>query len=157
MTKYELVVVLDGSATEEENRALLDKITGLLEGNGAVVESTDVWGKRRLAYMIEKKRDGWYAVIVFDADPVGTALPEVDRFLRITEQVLRHLVTKAVVGKSKGDATKYEEFERGLQQQRAQRMAERQERLDRQSAQREARDSAGSEAPQASAEASAEA
>jgi small subunit ribosomal protein S6 len=131
VVKYEVVVVLDAVMSEEEHSALLDKIEGVVTANGGSIESRNIWGKRRLAYPINKKRDGYYVLILADIDPASAALNELDRFLRITEPVLRSLITKAVVGKSTGDASKYDVYERGMQQQRVQRMAEQAERRER--------------------------
>ena len=102
MTKYELVVVLDPNKTEEEQQAVLAKVDEVITSNGATIEKRDAWGKRRLAYSIRKRREGYYVLIQFDADPVGTALSELNRHLRISEDVLRFLITRAVVGKSLG-------------------------------------------------------
>ncbi|MCB2156997.1 30S ribosomal protein S6 [bacterium] len=104
MTKYEMVVVLDPNKTEEEQQTVLAKLDEVITKNGGTIESRDVWGKRRLAYSIGKRRDGYYVLYLFDADPSGSALPELNRYLRISEDVLRSLVTKAVVGKSTGKA-----------------------------------------------------
>ena len=131
MVKYEVVVVLDAVMSEDEHKALLEKIEGVITSNGGSVESRNIWGKRRLAYPIKKKRDGYYVLILADIDPATAALRELDRFLRITEPVLRFLVTRAVVGKSTGDPAKYDVYERGMQQQRVQRMAEQAERRER--------------------------
>lgn len=114
--KYELVVVLDPLQTEEQQNALLGKIEGTLTKNNATIEKRDAWGKRRLAYEINNRREGFYSVITFDGDSTGTVLAEVDRTCRLEEGVLRHLCVQAVVGKSAGtppsDAELAERFER---------------------------------------------
>lgn len=114
VTKYELVVVLDPSLTEADHHVELEKIEAVITENGGAVESKDIWGKRRLAYQINKKREGVYALFHFDADSASKVLPELERYLRITETILRHLVTKAVIGKSKGEPARAEEHFRSM-------------------------------------------
>ncbi|MBI5154350.1 30S ribosomal protein S6 [Candidatus Poribacteria bacterium] len=103
LNKYEVVVVLDAARTEDDQKALLEKLEGVITSNGGKIESRDIWGRRRLAYPIRKRREGYYAVLVFEADTTSAVLAELNRHLRITEEILRSLVTEAVVGKSRGN------------------------------------------------------
>ena len=111
LQKYEVVVVFDALRGEEENKASLAKLEEVITRNGGVVESKDIWGKRRLAYPIERKRDGYYVVMIVETDSEGGTLPELNRYLRITEEILRFLVTRAVIGKSTGTPPAEDPFE----------------------------------------------
>ncbi len=89
MTNYELMLVIDSALTEEERNAVLEKVRGIIAGAGEAGE-TDVWGMRKLAYPINKKNEGFYAVIPFQAQPDFPK--ELDRRLRISDSVIRHMI-----------------------------------------------------------------
>jgi len=110
--QYEAVIVLATDATEEEQTAQLTSLEELIARNGGTVLPREVWGKRRLAYPINKRRDGYYAIINFTTETNNQVLPELNRALRISENVLRFLITTAVVGKSKGNPLSPEELAR---------------------------------------------
>jgi len=97
------MVILDPVRSEEQNLETLDQIDEVVKKWGGTPDSRDVWGKRRLAYQIERRKEGWYAVMLFDGESNGELLAELDRYLKFNEDIIRHLVTEAVVGKSKGD------------------------------------------------------
>ena len=89
MTKYELMFIIDPALDEEKKNAAVEKVQNLISSNGELGE-TDVWGMRKLAYPIDKKTDGYYVVIEFQAE---TDFPkELDRRLRISDYVIRHMV-----------------------------------------------------------------
>lgn len=89
MTKYELMFIIDPALDEEKKNAAVEKVRNLISSNGELGE-TDVWGMRKLAYPIDKKTDGYYVVIEFQAE---TDFPkELDRRLRISDDVIRHMV-----------------------------------------------------------------
>ena len=75
----------------EENEAdvLIDNVKGIIEGGGNLIH-LDVWGKRRLAYPIKKRSEGYYAVYVFECDPSFVA--QVNQALRVIEAILRHMI-----------------------------------------------------------------
>jgi small subunit ribosomal protein S6 len=100
---YELLVVLDPVRTEEQQKESIDKISEVIAKYGGATTKVDVWGKRRLAYIINKRREGYYVCLQFDADSVGKALAELDRHCKFSDDVFRHMVTSAVVGKSVGN------------------------------------------------------
>ena len=78
--------------TEEEYTAAVEKFNALIQANGGEVVKTDIWGKRKLAYEIEKLREGYYVLVTFKAEP---ELPqELERNFRIADSVLRYLVTR---------------------------------------------------------------
>ena len=89
MTNYELMFIIDPTLEDEKKEAAVETVKGIIEADGTVGE-VDVWGLRKLAYPIQKKNEGYYAVVTFQASP---ELPkELDRRLRISEVVMRHLI-----------------------------------------------------------------
>lgn len=89
--KYETVIVLSTKLGEEGSTEMIEKFKALIAENGTV-ESVDDWGKRRLAYMINKETEGYYTLINFESTPDFTA--ELDRRYKITDGVLRTLIIK---------------------------------------------------------------
>ena len=88
---YEVLYVLSPALGEEETAALVARFKELAEGRGSVSE-VDEWGKRRLAYAIDYKTEGYYVLMSFTSDP---AFPkELDRILGITEGVLRSMIVR---------------------------------------------------------------
>ena len=89
MRDYELLFVLDPSLDEETKANLIETVKSVINAGGEAGEA-DVWGERRLAYSINKKNTGYYVVIPFKAE---AELPkELDRRLRINENVMRHII-----------------------------------------------------------------
>ena len=93
MHKYELMVILDPELDERTVQPSLDQFLTVIREDGGTVESLEIWGKRRLAYEIQKKSEGIYAVVNFTATPAATA--ELDRQLRLNEAVMRTKVLRA--------------------------------------------------------------
>ncbi len=92
MSKYELMYIIDASLEEAPRKELIDRINALITNNGGELIKVDEWGKRRLAYPINYKNDGYYVLINFTA---GSELPhEIERVLQISEAVLRQLIVK---------------------------------------------------------------
>ncbi|HIU10758.1 MAG TPA: 30S ribosomal protein S6 [Candidatus Avidehalobacter gallistercoris] len=92
MRDYEAMYILRPEMAEEEYAAAVEKFNALIQANGGEVVKTDIWGKRRLAYEIEKLREGYYVLVTFKAEP---ELPqELERNFRIADSVLRYLVTR---------------------------------------------------------------
>ena len=86
---YEAVYILNPNLSEEQTAALVAKFKGVVENNGTVSE-IDEWGKRRLAYPINHKNEGYYVLMTFTA---AAAIPqELDRIFRITDGVMRSLI-----------------------------------------------------------------
>lgn len=92
MRHYEIMVILDPSLEERTVAPSLDTYLNVIRNAGGSVEKTDVWGRRRLAYEINKKAEGIYAVIDLHATPAAVA--ELDRQLRLNESVLRTKVIR---------------------------------------------------------------
>ncbi|MGN0979386.1 MAG: 30S ribosomal protein S6 [Candidatus Avoscillospira sp.] len=88
--KYEVLYIIDPAQGEEGIAALVEKFKALVESNGTLT-SIDEWGKRRLAYPINDLMEGYYVLMTFDAKPEFPA--ELDRVLKITEGVMRSLIT----------------------------------------------------------------
>ena len=95
MRHYEIMVILDGSLEERTVSPSLDTYLNVIRTSGGSVEKLDVWGRRRLAYEINKKTEGIYAVIDLQAEPQAVA--ELDRQLRLNELVLRTKVIRPEV------------------------------------------------------------
>lgn len=90
MRKYETIFVAHPSKDEEGVKALIERFTGVIENGGGTVTSVDLWGKRRLAYEINKVNEGTYVLMNFEAE---TSLPEeLSRIYRITDGILRHII-----------------------------------------------------------------
>jgi small subunit ribosomal protein S6 len=87
MRHYELMVILDPDLEERTVAPSLDKFLNVIRQGGGTVDNVDVWGRRRLAYDINKKPEGIYAVINMTADPA--VAQELDRQLGLNEAVMR--------------------------------------------------------------------
>ncbi len=93
MRAYEVMVILDPSLEERTIAPSLDKYLNVIRNDGGTVESVDVWGRRRLAYEIQKNAEGIYAVIAINAEPA--TVKEFDRQLGLNESILRTKVLRA--------------------------------------------------------------
>ena len=89
MTKYELMFIIDPALEDEAKEATIEAVKGIIATEGEVGEA-DVWGMRKLAYPIQKKSEGYYVVIEFQAPP--TLPKELDRRLKISDHVIRHMI-----------------------------------------------------------------
>jgi small subunit ribosomal protein S6 len=92
MRHYELMVILDPELEERTVAPSLDQFLNVVRNAGGTVEKVDIWGRRRLAYEIDKKSEGIYAVIDMKAEP--DAVKELDRQLNLNEAVLRTKVMR---------------------------------------------------------------
>ena len=92
MRRYELMVILDPDLEERTVAPSLDQLLGVVRQGGGSVEKIDVWGRRRLAYEINHKAEGIYAVVDVTAEPADVS--ELDRQLRLNEAVLRTKVVR---------------------------------------------------------------
>ncbi len=91
INKYETIFVVDASLSEEDTNAIVEKFKALIEANGTI-ESVDVWGKRKLAYEIDFKTEGYYVLVNFSCEP--SFIAELDRIYNITDGLLRTIVIK---------------------------------------------------------------
>ena len=92
MKNYELSLVFISTLSEEEKVANLEKVKELIARFGGEVTNVDDWGKRKLAYEINKQKEGFYYFIQFNAETSTPA--ELESRLRITETVLRYLIVR---------------------------------------------------------------
>ena len=100
-SSYEALFVIDLDIGDESVKAIIEKFKGMIEQSGKIVRIDD-WGKRRLAYPINDKNDGYYSLITFDAPADLPA--EINRVAKITEGVMRAMVLKAVAPTAKAPA-----------------------------------------------------
>lgn len=89
MNKYELTVIINGKLDDETRDAALEKVKGYVERFGGTIAKIDDWGKRRLAYEIDKVKEGFYYFIYFESG--ADAPEEIEKRVRIMEPVLRYL------------------------------------------------------------------
>jgi len=92
MRDYELMVILDPDLEERTVQPSLETYLNLVRQDGGSVESVDVWGRRRLAYEVDKKTEGIYAVVNLSAE--SATVKELDRQLGLNESVLRTKVLR---------------------------------------------------------------
>jgi len=92
MNKYELCVVVSAKLEDEERAAVIEKVKGQIERFGGQISDIDEWGKKKLAYEIQKMREGFYYFVHFEAEPSCPA--EVERRVRIMDGVIRYLCVR---------------------------------------------------------------
>ena len=92
MRPYEVMVIFDASLEEDAVRALVDRFTQQLTAGGAKAVKVDNWGKRRLAYPVRHRNEGYYVVIEANAEP--PALSDLNRQLNLADEVIRHKVMR---------------------------------------------------------------
>ena len=107
MHQYELMVILDPDIDERTVAPSLDKFLNVIRSTGGSIENTDIWGRRKLAYEINKKSEGIYAVVNFTATP--DAALELDRQLKLSEAVMRTKVLRAEEAVARLKAAKAED------------------------------------------------
>jgi small subunit ribosomal protein S6 len=90
MKAYELLFFISPTLTEEDREATLKRIDTTITSEGGNIDNVDEWGKKRLAYEVDKLTDGDYVLIDFHANP--TSIAEIDRVLRITDAVKRFMI-----------------------------------------------------------------
>lgn len=92
MTKYEIMFILSTQITEDEKKAVVEKVEQVLSNSGAEEITTEIMGDRKLAYPIKKKENGYYVLTKFVMD--GTKLGEVETKLNITESILKYMIVR---------------------------------------------------------------
>jgi small subunit ribosomal protein S6 len=92
--RYELMLVLRPDAPDDRASAVIDRTTRYVVAEGGQIVKVAPWGRRRLAYPIDRYREGSYHIVVFEAP--AEAVAELERSLQITEEVLRYLVTRTI-------------------------------------------------------------
>jgi small subunit ribosomal protein S6 len=89
---YEVVLILEANLEESQVQAVLNRATDTLTGGGATIERTEKWGRRRFAYPIDKKLEGYYALLQVTAEP--GPLQTLDRQLTLADEVVRHKIVR---------------------------------------------------------------
>jgi len=106
MNRYETVCIVRPDVAEDVIKGIIQKATTSLEGSGATVTKVDEWGRRRLAYPIQKKSEGYYFVLDYMSAPAASK--EIERVLQLNEDVLRQqtvrIITTKKAVKAKSDA-----------------------------------------------------
>jgi small subunit ribosomal protein S6 len=92
MRRYELMLVVRPDVADDRSQAVIDRTTRSIVGAGGQIVKVAPWGRRRLAYPIDRQREGSYHIILFEAP--SEAVAELERGLLITEELLRHLITR---------------------------------------------------------------
>ena len=92
MRRYELMLVFSPEAPDDRISAIIDRTTRQITADGGQIIKVAPWGRRRLAYAIDRHREGAYHIVVFEAPT--TTIAELERGLLITEEVLRHLIVR---------------------------------------------------------------
>lgn len=96
---YEVVLIIDSALDEDAIKATLDKATDLVKTQGGLVGRVEKWGRKRFAYELKNRWEGYYAVVELDAEPEVVA--ELDRVLSIADEVLRHKIIRTPEQSSK--------------------------------------------------------
>jgi small subunit ribosomal protein S6 len=96
VTEYEILLLLDPDVPEEKQGEVVERVRKLIEQGGGTVERHDAWGRRKLAYPIQKKEEGVYHLVSFTSE--AETLDELSRVLKIDDDVLRHLATRRPEG-----------------------------------------------------------
>lgn len=92
MRKYETIFILNPEISEDEVNSVVDKVKLLIEKSEGIIENVDFWGKKKLAYEINKKNDGYFVLINFSSKEDFPK--ELDRNFRIMDLVIRHIIVK---------------------------------------------------------------
>jgi small subunit ribosomal protein S6 len=92
VTEYEILLLLDPDLSEDRQNEIVSRIRENVERGGGTWDRHDVWGRRKLAYEIDHKPEGFYHLLLFSSSP--EMLDEITRVLRITDGVLRHMAVR---------------------------------------------------------------
>ena len=92
MRRYELMLVLRPDVPDDRSQAIIDRTTRQIVAEGGQIVKVVPWGRRRLAYPIDRYREGSYHIVLFEAP--APAIAELERGLLITEEAIRHLITR---------------------------------------------------------------
>lgn len=92
MNKYELLLIIKNSISDEDKQAVIDKVEDIVKSNGGSVDSIDKWGTKKFAYTIDYMTEGYYVLWTFSADANVPA--EVERFIKISENTVRCMLIR---------------------------------------------------------------
>lgn len=90
MRNYETLYILDAGLETDATKELVEKFKGIIETQGGRIESVDEWGKRRMAYAIDDKREGYYVLMNYEASP--QTVVDLERIFKITDGLVRYLI-----------------------------------------------------------------
>src|SRR5687768_7402205 len=96
MRPYEVMIILDAALEEDAIRAQLDRVSEIIQSNGGTQDRVDRWGKRRFAYEVNHRWEGYYVLLEATAEP--KAMAELDRALHLADEVVRHKVIRLPEG-----------------------------------------------------------
>ena len=91
MNHYETIMIINSNLEETAIKTAIEKISSLINANGKV-EKVEEWGKRKLAYPIEKQSEGYYVLVNFESNP--EFIDELERVYNITDEIMKHIVVK---------------------------------------------------------------
>ena len=91
MNNYETIMIINSNLEEAVIKSTIEKVNDLIAKNGKV-ESTEEWGKKRLAYPIKKQNEGYYVLVNFSSNP--DFIDELERVYGITDEIIKHIVVK---------------------------------------------------------------
>lgn len=100
MRTYDVLFILSPQVTEEEAKTLVDEFKRVAESTGATLKNEEPWGRRRLAYSIQKFNEGIYHLFVFES---ASSLAELDRRMRNSDRVIRHLIVRTDEDQKRAD------------------------------------------------------
>ncbi len=92
MNSYESLIIFNSNLDEEAIKAGIEKVTTLIANHGGKVESIEEWGKKKLAYEINKQAEGYYVLVIFSSNP--EFIDELQRTYNITDDVIKYIVLK---------------------------------------------------------------
>lgn len=115
MNTYELTYIVNPVRNDDQTRGIVNKITSFVKDNGGNVLDLDEWGNQRLAYQIDRKRNGFYVNMYFEAP--GEIIPRLERMMEINDDILRYLTLRM-------DAKMLRHYERRKQKRAAAKAAE---------------------------------
>ncbi len=100
MRTYEVLFILSPQVAEEEATALITEFRGVAEKNGATLKNEEAWGRRRLAYSIQKFTEGNYHLFAFESEG---SMSELDRRMRNSDRILRHMIVRTDLDLKRAD------------------------------------------------------
>ncbi len=89
---YETTIIVNAALEDATIEPIINSTVEFIQNNGGSITTLDKWGRRRLAYPIQKKHNGFYVYVMYDAP--GTLIPQLERYFQLEENVLRHLTLK---------------------------------------------------------------
>ena len=89
MRRYETTYIIDGSLEQDKIEAITQRVNEIITNSGGNIVEENTWGKKRLAYEIQKRQYGYYIILNFDAE--GSVIEEMEKFFRLNQFILRYL------------------------------------------------------------------